>query len=357
MRIAVGMSGGVDSSVACHLLKQEGHEVIGITMRIWDSEASVALKKSACFGPDEETEIEEARAFASGLGIPYHVIDLAKEYKSSIIGYFKREYGRGRTPNPCINCNRLMKFGLLLEKAETAGIRFDKFATGHYARVAYDGKSGRYLLKKGIDARKDQSYFLGLLSQEQLSRVVFPLGTYTKEKVKEIAKTFGFPAYDKKESQDFYSGDYGELIDEKPNPGRIIGKDGRLLGMHKGLSRYTIGQRRGIGVASNIPLYVTGMDCDTNTVTVGTEDELLGRRLLVRDVNWIGIQAPECGLSAQVKIRYMHHAQQAKVSPADEDAVIVEFESPQRAITPGQYAVFYDNDTVLGAGVIDKVLQ
>jgi tRNA-specific 2-thiouridylase len=250
-----------------------------------------------------------------------------------------------------------MKFSLLLEKAEASGIDFDKFATGHYARVSYDETVKRFILQKGIDRKKDQSYFLGLLSQEQLARVVFPLGTYTKEKVKEIAKTLGFPAYFKKESQDFYSGDYGELLDNPPHTGKIVRKDGTVLGAHQGVCNFTIGQRRGIGVASNVPLYVTGINGETNTVTVGPDEDLLGKRLIVRDVNWIGIESITSPLRVQAKIRYMHEAREAVISRApDGDSVTVEFSEAQRAITPGQYAVFYDGDNVIGAGVIERTM-
>jgi tRNA-uridine 2-sulfurtransferase len=353
MKIAVGLSGGVDSSVACYLLKKEGHEVIGLTMKLWDSAASFAVKKSACFGPDEEDDIEDARELASSLGIPYHVIDLSKEYSDSILGYFKDEYLSGKTPNPCMRCNRSMKFSLLLDKAKESGITFDRFATGHYARVTYDETARRFLLLAGIDSKKDQSYFLGLLSQVQLANVVFPLGSYTKDKVKELAKELGFRSYSKKESQDFYSGEYGELLDKLPPAGEIKNKDGKVLGQHKGICHYTIGQRRGISVSSNVPLYVTGIDSASNTVFVGADEELFRSSLLVSDVNWIGIPGLDSGMRVHAKIRYMHKAQEALISPCENGKVKVEFLEAQRAITPGQYAVFYDADKVLGAGVIE----
>jgi tRNA-specific 2-thiouridylase len=249
-----------------------------------------------------------------------------------------------------------MKFNLLLERAYDSGIEFDKFATGHYAVVCYDETRRRYLLKRGIDEKKDQSYFLALLNQSQLERVVFPLGTYTKEKVKEIAKKLDLKAYYKKESQDFYSGDYEELLDSIPVSGNITDKDGNIIGKHKGVCQYTIGQRRGIGVSGRTPLYVTGIDGQTNTVIVGPDKDLYKKRLIVQNLNWIGIEPPGSPLHVRAKIRYLHKAQEAVVSGFDDDSAVVEFMESQRAITPGQYVVFYDNDTVLGAGVIEKAI-
>jgi tRNA-specific 2-thiouridylase len=358
MKIAVGLSGGVDSSVACFLLKEQGYDLIGLTMKIWDNAEAPIVKKSACFGPDEESDIEDARELAATIGIPFYVIDLSREYRESIIGYFKEEYSLGRTPNPCMRCNRSMKFNLLLEKAAASGISFDKFATGHYAQVLFDEARSRYLLKKGIDEKKDQSYFLALLSQEQLGKVVFPLGGYTKQKVKEIAQSQGFKSYHKKESQDFYSGNYEELLDSGPNKGQVVDKNGKILGTHNGIFRYTIGQRRGIGVSGNTPLYVTGIDSGNNTVVVGPDEELFKKSLIVRDCNWIGIESLYTQLPVRAKIRYMHAAQEATIKPFETNDVSLEFAEPQRAITPGQYAVFYDeDDCVLGAGVIDRAVD
>ena len=290
MKIAVGLSGGVDSSVTAYLLKEAGHDVVGITMKIWDDKFKSSNKKSACFGPDEEHNIEETKKICDYLKIPFYIIDLSKEYVNNIIKYFKEEYVAGKTPNPCVKCNQMIKFYYLLEKAKEQGVEFDKFATGHYVKVEYNEESNRYLLKRGVDLTKDQSYFLALLKQEQLANIVFPLGIYKKEDVKEISKKFNLKLHEKKESQDFYSGDYEELLDNIPNKGDIVDEYGRILGKHKGICFYTIGQRRGIGISHHEPLYVIEIDKKKNQIVVGYEGDLYKDELFVRNPNWIAIE-------------------------------------------------------------------
>jgi tRNA-uridine 2-sulfurtransferase len=357
MKIAIGLSGGVDSSVAAWLLKEQGHEVMGLTMKIWDNSFKSSNTKNACFGPDEEKDIEEAAALCKRLDLPYHVVDLSREYVRDIIGYVRDEYMSGRTPNPCIKCNQQMKFSFLIERARESGLKFEKFATGHYANVEYDEARGRFLLKRGVDEKKDQSYFLSLLGQDQLSNILFPLGHYRKPEVKEIAKKMGFPAYEKKESQDFFSGDYEELLDLTglPDQGDIVDLDGKVLGRHKGFCHYTIGQRRGLGVSHSEPLYVVGIDKDRNRVIVGTDELLLKRRILVSNVNWIASASAPVPFECTAKIRYAHKPARALVTPLEGNTARIEFSEPQRAIAPGQFAVCYEGDIVSGGGIIEGV--
>lgn len=380
--VAVGLSGGIDSSVAAHLLAQQGYQVIGLTMQTWDG--SIPLTGSGhagCYGPGEAEDIESARKIAAQLGIPHFVIPLADEYKAEVLEYFRQEYLAGRTPNPCVRCNHRIKFGLLLERARAHGVQFDLFATGHYARVSHDAATGRHLLLRGRDARKDQSYFLSHLTQEQLARLVLPLGDLNKDDVRKIAADLGWQhLLDKPESQDFIECDsYGVLFrqgDAKPGP--IVNEQGQEIGRHEGIIHYTVGQRRGLRIGgSPHPLYVTAVNSQDNTVRVGGKEHLYGNRLLARDVNWIAFDVPPSeSLRAMVKVRQQHQAAAATLrmieqmshaagpdaqSPRSGDpdtnqdqrtAVEVTFDVPQLAITPGQTAVFYDGDTVLGAGTI-----
>lgn len=353
MKIAIGLSGGVDSSISAYLLKEQGHELIGLTMKIWDDSFPGKLTGNACFGPDEVQDIEEAKNLSKFLGIPYHVIDLSKEYTKTILKYFKEEYMSGRTPNPCIKCNQQMKFNLLLLKAKEENIQFDKFATGHYANVEFDKNRNRYLLKKGKDPNKDQSYFLGLLKQDQLSQIIFPLGNYTKDQVKNISKNLKLKLHEKKESQDFYSGNYEDLLDKLPDKGKITLTNGTVLGTHKGICFYTVGQRKGLGVSYKEPLYVIEIRKYDNTVIVGTEKELFGENMIVSGMNWISINKIENPITAKVKIRYKHSEANALITPLENNKVKVKFEKPQRAISPGQFAVIYDDDIVIGGGIIE----
>lgn len=350
-RIIVGLSGGVDSSVAAWLLKEEGHEVIGVTMAIWDGKYH-ATGKHACYGSDEEDEIREARELAMKLDIPYHVFDCASEYKQAVLDYFRAEYLAGRTPNPCVQCNQLIKFGLLPLMARKSGIEFDYFATGHYARKGLEDQSGRYLLKKAADPRKDQTYFIYRLSQQQLAGVLFPVGDYNKKEIKEIALRAGITTPDKEESQDFYGGDYKELLHVEEQPGKIVDSQGHVLGTHKGIWNYTIGQRKGLGIAFSEPLYVIGFEREKNQVIVGTRSETYNRSFLVGDLNWIAIDGLHGRVDCTVKIRSAQTERNATLQPAAPGEIQVTFFEPNDSIAPGQSAVFYNGDLVLGGGII-----
>jgi tRNA-specific 2-thiouridylase len=360
MKIAVGMSGGLDSTVTAALLVAEGHDVVGVTMKTWDGSVNLPPgAHSSCYSAGEAAELEAVRALAARLGIRHHTIPVEKEYRACVLDYFRREYLAGRTPNPCVRCNRDIKFGFLGSKARDLGVTFDRFATGHYARLSRDPATGRFLLKKGVDIAKDQSYFLTHLTQEQLSRAMFPLGDWTKTRVREKARELGLTGVaDQAESQDFLGcGDYAPLFDGMDvKPGPIVDRAGRVLGRHRGIVYYTIGQRHGLGVSGQAePLHVIAIDAGRNAVIVGRREDLMGTTLTAVDVNWIAIEGLEAPRRATARIRQQHPGATAVLRPASSGAVEVEFDAPQQAITPGQAVAFYDGDTVLGGGWIDAV--
>jgi tRNA-specific 2-thiouridylase len=342
VKVAVAMSGGVDSTVAAALLKEAGHDVTGVTMKITDNSHA-------------ETD---AATMANRLGIPHHIIDLRDIFMIKIITYFCGEYRRGRTPNPCILCNKYIKFGALWEEAEKLGAVM--LATGHYARIEKDNH-GRYTLKKGRDKNKDQSYFLCQLTQEQLSRTMFPIGNLTKEEVRKIAAELGLPSISRPESQEICfipDNDHASFVSKYTTkaitPGPIRDEAGRTLGQHRGIASYTVGQRKGLGIAATEPLYVTAIESERNTVIVGTKEQTYGTELIADNLNWIAITAPEHPIKVKTKIRYRHTATEATVMPQGDGTVRVKFAEPQMAITPGQAIVFYDGDKVLGGGTIIK---
>lgn len=353
-KIAVAMSGGVDSSLAAALLKKAGHDIIGITFKMWPKEECGSSVGRACCNLEAVTR---ARAVCEDLDIPYYVFDFSKEFKEKVIDYFCGEYLRGLTPNPCIVCNEKIKFEVLLEKARSLGA--SHIATGHYAKNSLDKKSGRYLLREGSDKAKDQSYFLCRLTQAQLKHALFPLGEMTKVRARSLAKKYKLKTYKTVSSQDICfirDLDYAAYIKEKTGaemkPGEIVDKDGNVLGRHKGIIFYTIGQRRGLGIAHKEPLYVTSIDAENNRIVVGAKNDLLKKSLIADRINWIAIDGIDGPLRVMAKIRYNTKKAAATVTKVDAGQVRVEFDSPQEAPTPGQAVVFYDRDVVLGGGWI-----
>jgi tRNA-specific 2-thiouridylase len=347
------MSGGVDSSVAALLLRDAGHAVEGATMRIYSGPPAEGPAMDSCYGPGEEADMELAASVCARLGIPHHVVDLREAYRSMVLDYARDEYLAGRTPNPCILCNQRVKFGLLLDRlASVRGLALETFATGHYCRVGRLPGSGRLAIRTAADPAKDQSYFLCMLTQDQLARVLFPLGELTKATVRRLAQEAGLENHDRPESQDFAAGGYRTVLRAPEKPGPITDASGRIIGSHRGVWGYTIGQRRGLGVGGGEPLYVTRIDAGSNTVVAGPDADLYRRELVARDVNWAGIERPAAPVRLDVKIRYRNPAAPALVVADAEGSATVVFDEPQRAIAPGQWAVFYDGDVLAGGGVI-----
>jgi len=357
-RVVVAMSGGVDSSVAAALLQEQDYEVIGLTMNLF------SLPKEYCRSEQLRSccgwrAVEDANQVAHTLGISHYVVDFRKQFEKRVIADFCQEYARGRTPNPCIRCNQYIKFETLMERAEK--LKAEYLATGHHARIEQDSKTGRYLLKKGKDRKKDQSYFLYPMTQDQLSRTLMPIGDFTKEKVREKARNFDLPVAQRPESQEIcfvpdrdYSGFLRHRIPEAFRSGPIVDLQNQVLGHHKGIGHYTVGQRRGMGIAAPHPLYVLAIRSEKNTIVVGTNKLLYEKTLRATRVNLISIDRIDKPLSVKAKIRYKHQEAKALLSLLDSDEVRVEFKKSQRAITPGQAVVFYDRDVVVGGGIIEK---
>ena len=366
--VVVAMSGGVDSSTAAALLKERGYNVIGLTMKLWSDAAAEGVARDTVSRPPA---VADARRVAEALGIDHYVVDLELEFRNLVVSGFCDQYLSGRTPNPCVECNSLVKFGLLMRTAVQLGAEL--FATGHYVRVRYDQGSGRYQLLKGIDPRKDQTYALYRLTQDQLSRLVFPLGSYTKEQVRSLAERFGLPVASKEESQEICfipRGDYRDFLRrqrdelrpthgeraETPAPlgGVIVDTSGRVLGRHSGIEGFTIGQRKGLGVASGRRLYVVDIDAESNRVVVGEERHLYSQELAASECNWVSIERPLDGMPVDAKIRYSSETVPAiaRVGSSGPAVIRVVFERPVRAVTPGQSVVLYDGDLLLGGGVI-----
>ena len=357
MIVVVAMSGGVDSSVTAALLKENGYEVIGATMQIWPrGKQSPADSFSGCCGMDAVTD---AKKVAHKLGISHYVMDFRDVFAEKVIVDFYREYSLGRTPNPCIRCNQYIKFGTLLDKAGALNAGF--IATGHYARIERDRATLRYLLRKGVDPAKDQSYFLYALTQQQLSQTLLPLGVFNKDRIREMAGDLGLPVASKAESQEICfipDGDYADFlkayIPQAAEPGPIVDEQGKILGSHRGILSYTIGQRKGLGVATGEPYYVIALEPAANTVVVGSREATYGDELVASRLNWIAMDRLEQGITAKAKIRYHHREAEATITPLESDEVYIKFKEPQMAITPGQAVVFYDGDIVIGGGIIER---
>jgi tRNA-specific 2-thiouridylase len=368
MKIAVAMSGGVDSSAAAAILKEQGHELVGFTMQLWNQRRNVNMDEngdplpSRCCSLDD---VYDARRVADGLGFPFYVLNLEQEFEESVVEPFIRSYLSGETPIPCVACNSRLKFASLDRMAQSLGC--DKVATGHYARVEYDEKSDRYRLFRGRNYAKDQSYFLWELSQDQLSRAYFPLGEMHKDDVRNAARNANLYTANKPESQEICfvpDGKYSEFIDrylehegradEVPVTGEIVNTAGVTVGKHTGIHRYTIGQRRGLGIAHDRPLYVVRIEPAKNRVVVGEDDELRSTEFIALGVNWVAFEEPSKPVRANVKVRYRHEPATATIYALPDARARIAFDAPQRAVTPGQATIFYDGDEVVGGGWITR---
>ena len=350
-KVFVAMSGGVDSSVAAALLKEQGYDVIGMMMRLWSEPGKE--ESNRCCTPDS---MAQARRVAAILDIPFYVIDAKDVFRETVVEYFLEGYARGETPNPCLICNRKIRWTFLLDHALTLGAEY--MATGHYVRIKRN-EGGKSELLRAVDRSKDQSYVLHVLNQEKLKHALFPVGDYPKTEIRQIAEKHGLPTASRKDSQDlcFLAGeDYRNFLKRNAaeilKPGEIVTRDGQLLGAHNGLANYTIGQRKGLGVASPVPLYVLGKNAVDNTIIVGTKDELGSTELTAHDVRWVSGESPSEAFRAEVKIRYTAKEAEALVMPIEKNQVKVQFDAPQRDITAGQAVVLYQGDVLIGGGLI-----
>ena len=350
------MSGGVDSSVAAYLLKEQGYDVIGVTMQIWQEDKEYEEREGGCCSL---SAVDDARRVADKIGIPFYVLNFRDSFKKNVIDYFIDEYMEGKTPNPCIACNKYLKFDELLKKAQ--GIGADYIATGHYAKI--EEHNGRYILVKSDNDKKDQTYALYNMTQEQLAHTLMPCGEYTKDRIREIAKEIGLDVHNKKDSEEicFISdNNHGKYISEampgKVKQGNFVDKDGNILGKHKGIVYYTIGQRKGLGLAMGRPVFVTDINPLTNEVVVGAEEDIFKTDLICKDINFIAFDNLDKSLELKAKIRYSAKPATATITPLENGKVRVSFKEKQRAITKGQSVVFYLDDLVVGGGIIESLV-
>lgn len=396
--VAVGMSGGVDSTLVSLLLKEHGCRVVGVTMSSWIGDYPLPPSsqgvRSSCYGPDEAIDIAQCQEFCRQQAMKHHVIDVSEAYHHHVLDYFKDEYRCGRTPNPCVNCNPKVKFGALLDGIRATGIDFDYFCTGHYAtlvrprddvrlvyeQLAVSGESGQQsggqtgqcavespvrsavrpvMISAATDRRKDQTYFLCRVPSATLEQVRFPLSAYTKQEVFQMARERGLAAANRGESQDFIPDSYLDIIfsDQPSRPGDIVDLAGKKLGVHRGIQHYTIGQRRGLRVSSNRPLYVHSIDAASNRVVLCDDEDLLCSGLVARDWVWAGDYAPESAFRAQVKIRLASPAVMSTIQPLEDGGYRIMFDEPQRAVAPGQAAVVYYNGIIFGGGIISREIR
>ncbi|MBI6871588.1 tRNA 2-thiouridine(34) synthase MnmA [Clostridium aciditolerans] len=355
-KVVVGMSGGVDSSVTAYLLKEQGYDVIGVTMQVWQEDEEYEAAEGGCCSL---SAVEDARRVAYKLDIPFYVMNFKDIFKKNVIDYFIDEYMEGRTPNPCVACNKYIKFDALLKKAMDLGAEY--VATGHYATI--EKIEDRYLLRRSEDDRKDQTYALYNLTQFQLAHTLMPCGLYKKDKIREIAKEIGLLVHNKKDSEEICfipDNDHGSYI-KKQVPGKVregyfVDKQGNILGKHKGIVYYTIGQRKGLGIALGTPVFVTDINPLTNTVVLGSEEDIFKTELIAKDINFIPFDKLEDTMEVMAKIRYSAKPEKAWITPLEDGRVKVKFENKQRAITKGQSVVFYDKEYLVGGGIIDEII-
>ena len=352
-KVVIGMSGGVDSSVAAYLLKEQGYDVIGVTMQIWQEDKDYTEREGGCCSL---SAVDDARRVANKIGIPFYVMNSRDSFKEKVIDYFVQEYIDGKTPNPCIACNKHLKFDELLRKAQ--GIGADYVATGHYAKIEQD-ENGRYQLIRSEDDRKDQTYALYNFTQEQLAHTLMPCGGYTKDKIREIAKEIGLSVYNKKDSEEICfipDNNHGRYISEarplEVVPGNFVDKNGNILGQHKGIVYYTIGQRKGLGIAFGKPMFVIEINAKKNTVVLGDNEDLFNKVVIAKDVNLIAFDEITEPVRVEAKIRYSAKPSPATVYKIDNNKIKIVFDEPQRAITKGQSVVMYNGDVVVGGGII-----
>ena len=358
-RVMIGMSGGVDSSVAAYLLKEQGYDVIGVTMKLWQDDDDELIENEG--GCCSLAAVEDARQVAEKIGIPFYVLNFSEVFKEKVIEPFIDEYLNGRTPNPCIACNKHIKFDDFFNKARQIGC--DYVATGHYAKIEKDEETGRYLLKKSVTDKKDQTYALYNLTQEQLEHTLLPIGEFEKERVREIAKEMGMDVHNKPDSQEIcfvkdndYAGYVKKHAKRRIDPGFFVDTKGNILGKHNGIVNYTIGQRKGLGIALGKPMFVVDIDPVKNTVVLGDNEDIFNKGLIAKDVNLISIDDIKEHIRVQAKIRYSAKPSNATVTKIGENRIKIEFDEPQRAITKGQSVVMYDGDKVVGGGIIERSL-
>lgn len=358
MKVLVGLDGSIDSAVTAYVLKSMGHKVIGATMKLWNNDAEYAeyVKQKGCFNQFQQQNIDEAKRVAKILGIEHYVFDCSSEFKYYVLDHMKKEYAKGIMPNPCVICNSVVKFGVLPQIARVRGLKFDKFATGYYARVSA-GNNGRYLLMRGLEKKHDESYYLYRLSQQQLQQMILPLGLYTRDEVVTIAQKLGLTIGEKSKLQNFYNGDMSDVLQQTNKVGKFVTQNGDVLGEHEGIWKYHIGQKKGLGIETERNLYVLDIKPQTNEVVVGYEEEAIYSGLLANNLHWVAIDNLDEETDIYVKVRSVQEPVKAMAKPMHDGMLKVDFKVPQKAVTVGQSVVLYYRDMIIGGGIITKAFR